>query len=323
MRILITGGTGFVGSHLANALVTQGHEVHILGRNFKASNPMAIPLKVDLRERSAVVAACAGMDAVYHAGALSAPWGQREDFFRINVDATRYVLEGCRAHSVSRIIYVSSPSVVFDGRDQVSLTECAPYATHFLSTYSLTKKLGEDLVASAAAQGLPAIILRPKAIFGPGDRSLLPRLVEVARRGRLPQIGDGTNLVDLTFIDNVVHALLLALKTDSALGKIYHITNDEHVPLWTVIRRLLERLGLPSRLRILPVSVAMTAARLMEWRAHLTGAEPPMTRYSTAILARTQTYNIEAAHRDLGYAPLVSVGDGIERTLASLQPAMS
>lgn len=297
--------------------------VHLLGRNFQASHPMAIPVKADLRERSAVVAACAGMDAVYHVGALSAPWGRREEFFRTNVDGTRHVLEGCRAHSVSRLIYVSSPSVVFDGRDQVGLTESAPYPTHFLSTYSLTKKLGEDLVTSAVAQGLPAVILRPKAIFGPGDRSLLPRLVEVARQRRLPQIGDGTNLVDLTFIDNVVHALLLALKADSALGKTYHITNDEHVPLWTVIRRLLEKLGLPSRLRTLPVSVAMTAARLMEWRAHLTGTEPPLTRYSTAILARTQTYDIRLARRDLGYAPIVSVDDGIRRTLASLQSASS
>lgn len=322
MRILITGGTGFVGSHLADALLAQGHEVHLLGRNFQASHPQSVPVKADLGDRPAVVDACMGMDAVYHVGALSAPWGRREDFFRTNVDGTRYVLEGCRRHSVSRLIYVSSPSVVFDGRDQVCITESAPYPAHFLSTYSLTKKLGEDLVAAAAGQGQPAIILRPKAIFGPGDRSLLPRLLEVARRGRLPQIGDGANLVDLTFIDNVVQALLLALKSTAALGKTYHITNDEHVPLWSVIRRLLERLGLPTRLKTVPVDVAMAAAQLMEWQASLTGTEPLLTRYTTAILARTQTYDIRAAQRDLGYTPIVTIDEGLERTLASLKPGM-
>ena len=244
------------------------------------------------------------------------------DHTRIQDLEIRALLQGILAVARQHQLWVVSDEayehVIFDGRDQDGITESAPYPAHFLSVYSLTKKLGEDIVLEAAAKGLPAIIVRPKAIFGPGDRSLLPRLIEVARRGRLPQVGDGTNLVDLTYVDNVVHALILALESVSAVGKIYHITNGEHVALWPTIRRLLEKLGLPSRLRVVPVNLAMAAATMMEWSAMLTGIEPLLTRYTTAILARTQTYDIAAARRDLGYVPLVSVSEGIERTLASL-----
>ncbi len=226
------------------------------------------------------------------------------------------MLDGCRKHGVCRLIYVSSPSVVFDGRDQHNAPENVPYPRRFSSVYSLTKKLGEDMVN---ASGLETVILRPKAIFGPGDSTLLPRLIEAARQKRLPQIGDGHNLVDLTYVENVVHALLLALDAQAAAGKTYTITNDEHVSLWEVIREVLRRLDLPANLRRVPLSVALAAASLMEMRAALTGKEPLLTRYSALILARTQTYDIGAAKRDLGYVPQVSVAEGIEHTLESLR----
>ncbi|HEY0606163.1 MAG TPA: NAD-dependent epimerase/dehydratase family protein [Herpetosiphonaceae bacterium] len=321
MKILVTGGTGFLGRHLARSLLLRGQRVHLLGRNFTHSADLlslgAQPVSVDLRNRQATIAACAGMDAVFHVGALSAPWGRRADFFAINVDGTAHVIAGCRQHGVGRLIYVSSPSVVFDGRDHWNLSESAPYPRRFASIYSLTKKLGEDLVNQAAA-ALPSVILRPKAIFGPGDTSLLPRLIEAARRGRLPQIGDGRNLVDLTYVDNVVHALLLALDSPAAIGRTYTITNSEHPPLWDVIRQVLQHQGLSTQLRRVPLNVALLAAAIMETRAAITGHEPLLTRYSAAILARTQTYTISAAQRDLDYAPQVSVAEGIARTLAAL-----
>ena len=320
MKILITGGTGFLGQHLARALLGQGHRVQLLGRDIARVGELiaagALPVAADLRDRAAVIAACAGVVAVYHVGALSAQWGRRADFFAINVDGTAAVLEGCRSHGVRRLIYVSSPSVVFDGRDHRDLTEDAPYPRHFASVYSLTKKLGEDLVN--AAGWCESVIVRPKAIFGPGDRALLPRLIAAARQGRLPQIGAGRNLVDLTYVENVADALVLALDAEAATGKTYMITNDEHVLLWDVIRSVLRRLGIPANLRRVPLAAALVAAGLMECRAALTGREPLLTRYSAAILGRTQTYDISAARRDLGYTPRISVAAGIERTLAAL-----
>jgi nucleoside-diphosphate-sugar epimerase len=319
MKILVTGGTGFLGGHLARRLLAGGHAVHLMGRGFDESRALiaagALPAAVDLRDRPAVIAACAGMEAVFHAGALSAPWGKRADFFGVNVAGTAAVVEGCRQGRVGRLIHVSSPSVIFDGGSHIDAAEDRPYPRRFTSDYALTKKIGEDLVN---ASGLPAVILRPKAIFGPGDRAILPRLIAAARAGRLPQIGPGRNRVDLTYVDNVVQALVLALESGAAAGRTYTITNDEHVLLWDLIKSILRRLGLADRLHPIATPLMLAAAALMEARAALTGREPLLTRYSVAILARTQTYDISAARRDLGYRPIVSVAEGVERTLAAL-----
>lgn len=303
-------------------LLARGDRVRLLGRSFAAAGEQieagAVPLAVDLRDEVGVRRACAGVEVVYHAGALSAAWGNRTDFFTTNVGGTRAVIAGCREYGARRLIYVSSPSVVFNGKDQHNVSEAVPYPRRFASVYSLTKKLGEELVRQAAGE-METVILRPKAIFGPGDRTLLPQLIAAARQGRLPQIGSGENLVDLTYVENVSHALLLACDAANAVGGTYTITNDEHVPLWQVIRHVLKELGLPSRLRHLPLPVVLSAATLMEARAVLTREPPLLTRYSAAILARTQTYDISAAKRDLAYAPLLSVEEGIRRTLRALK----
>jgi nucleoside-diphosphate-sugar epimerase len=321
MLILVTGATGFVGRRLVTTLLDQGHRVRALGRNPDVCAALvargAEVVRADLRDESAVVAACDGIEGVCHAGALSAPWGKRADFHAINVRGTAHVLTGCRRHRVGRLVYVSSPSVVFDGSPHHDLTEDAPYPRRLMSVYSWTKRQGEELVRAAGREGLVAVILRPKAIFGPGDTALLPRLLRAAERGRLPQIGDGQNRVDLTYVDNVVHSLVLALSARAAAGRIYTITNGEHVLLWALIRDVLRRLGYPDRLRRLPYPVVYALAAGLELKATLLGGEPLLTRYTTAILARTQTYDITAARRDLGYAPLVSIADGVERTLAA------
>ncbi len=320
MKVLVTGGTGFLGRYVARALHQRGDQVSLLGRNFSAAPDLlaqgARPVRADLRDAAAVSQACAEMDAVCHCGALSAPWGQRADFLAINAGGTQSVIDGCRKHRVRRLVYISSPSVVFDGRDHHNLAESAPYPDRFTSIYALTKKLGEDFVR--AASDVPSVILRPKALFGPGDQSLLPRLTAAARTGRLPQIGDGCNLVDLTYIENAAEAAVLALTVPAAVGKTYTITNGEHARLWEVIRQVLQRLNISTPKRVLPVRLAWSAALLMEAAAALTGREPLLTRYSVLILARTQTYDITAAQRDLGYQPRHSLAQGIEKTLASL-----
>lgn len=323
MTVLITGGTGPLGRQLAAALLARGTQVRLLGRSFRDCAGLlaagAEPLALDLRDQDAVVAACANTRLVYHAGALSAPWGRRADFVAVNIGGTAAIVAGCLKHGATRLVYVSSPSVVFDGRDQQMLTEAAPYPRRFASLYSWSKKRGEDLVNAAAQHGLETVIVRPKAIFGPNDQALLPRLVAAARSGRLPLVGDGRNLVDLTYIDNVVAALLLAGLSPAACGKTYTITNGEPVALWGVVRELLRRLGLNDQLRRVPLGAALTLATLMEARATFSGREPLLTRYSVLLLARTQTYSIAAARRDLGYEPGVSLRSGIEYTLASLQ----
>ena len=196
------------------------------------------------------------------------------------------------------------------------------YPRRFTSIYALTKSWVRIVSECASATGLATVILRPKAIFGPGDQALLPRLIAAARQQRLPQIGDGRNLVDLTYVENVVDALLLASSASNAVGKTCTITNGEHAPLWEIIRDVLQRLGLSEQLRAIPLTAALLGvASLLEAQAALTGREPLLTRYSVLILARTQTYDISAAQRDLGYTPRISLADGITRTLASLKEA--
>jgi 2-alkyl-3-oxoalkanoate reductase len=327
MKILVTGGTGFLGRYLTAQLLDRGHEVDIMGRDFAPVQDLVArgvkPVGADLRDHGAVHAACAGKEAVFHVGAKSEPWGKCADFHAINAGGTAAVVEGCRMYDVRRLIYVSSPSVVFDGKDQIDATEKVLYPRRFTSVYALTKKLGEDAVNAARGE-METVIIRPKAIFGPGDRALLPRLIAAARRGRLPQIGDGKNLVDLTYVENVAQALVLALESPAAIGNTYTITNDEHPALWDLIREALRHLHLSTQLRQIPLGMAMAAASTMEAIAAVTGwagaagREPTLTRYSALILARTQTYDITAAKRDLGYTPHVSLAKGITCTLDAL-----
>jgi nucleoside-diphosphate-sugar epimerase len=318
-HVLVTGATGFLGGRLARNLAAEGCTVRGLGRNPAALEELSRrgieTRQADLRDRDAIAAACAGIDVVVHVGALSAPWGRRSDFFDINVSGTEHVIGGCLRHGVSRLVHVSSPSVIFDGKDVVDGTEDAPFPRRFLSLYSLTKKLAEDAVRGAA--DLETVIIRPKAIFGPGDTALLPRLLAAGRAGRLPQIGDGTNLVDLTYVDNVVHALRLAVAQPDAANRTFTITNGQPVVLWDVIRRMLAAAGCSIGRRI-PYRVAYAAAALMEARARFTGTEPLLTRYSVAILARTQTYSIDAARRWLRYEPVVTMEDALDRTVSAL-----
>lgn len=320
MRVLVTGATGFLGRYVVRRLLADGDTVWALGRNWADSADLvqagALPIQADLRDRAAVIAACARADAVIHAGALSAPWGRWADFQAINVGGTRNVLAGCQTHAVSRLVYVSSPSVVFSGHDHRNMTEDAPYPAVPASLYSASKRDAEIIIR---ASSVPAVIVRPKALFGPGDTALLPRVVRAAQAGRLPQIGDGCNEVDLTYVDNVAHALALALRAPAAIGNTYHITNDAHPRLWDVVRQVLRDLGVTSRLRRRPLAMMLLAARALETVAMLSGREPLLTTYTVRILARTQTYDISAAKRDLGYAPIVLLDDAIARTVANFQ----
>lgn len=326
--ILVTGATGFVGVRLVEELLRRGERVRAFGRNRSVLNTLEVAgaeaVSGDLRDAKAVCQACRGVGTVYHVGALSSPWGDVREFETVNVGGTRNVLDGCRAGNVGRLVYVSSPSVTFDGSDCVRQTESAPYPHRFVSHYSRTKKEGEDLI-NAARGDFETVIIRPKAVFGPGDTSLLPRLLRAARAKRLPQIGPGDNRIDLTYVDNVVHGLILAGESSQAVGDTYTITNGDlgaEAPcLWGVIGHVLASLRLPKIRRVLPLSMALMLAGGAEAVAGMTGREPFLTRYSALILARTQTYDISAARNDLGYAPVISFAEGLERTIAAFRDA--
>ncbi len=323
MQVCITGGTGFVGAHLAHALLHAGHDVTIQGRNAARAAPLVAAgarfVPADIADTTALRRACAGAEVVYHAAALSAAWGAPGAFWHSNVRGTAAVLAACAAAGVRRLVYVSSPGVLFDGRDQYAVTEAAPYAVRHLSPYTASKQQAEQLVRAVDPRRLEWVVVRPKAVFGVGDAALLPTLVAAARRGRLPRVGDGNNRVDLTYAANVVDALLLAAHAPAAVGNIYHITNDEHPRLWDVIGQVLAGLHIAHTPRPLAVSAALLLARAMEAHARRTGGTPLLTRYSVLLLARTQTYDITAARCDLGYVPRVPLHAALEHTMRVLQ----
>lgn len=320
-RVLVTGATGFLGGHVVRALLERGVQVRAMGRSLKPGMALASEgadfCPVDLRDRPATMAACRGVTAVVHAGALSSAWGKYKDFYDINVTGTENVLAGCREHGVARIVYISSPSVMSRHESQVGLDESYPLPERFVSDYSETKALAEKAVRKAQAEGIDTVILRPKAIYGPGDTAIFPRITEAVSRGRFPILGAGDTVTNITHVDDVVQAVLLALESDKAPGKVYVITGDEDVNLLDAVRRISDEMGYPPLRRKIPVARAMRIGGLIEdaWRLLRLGGEPPLTRYKVSIMGYSQTYDIGAARRDLGYEPKVTWQEGVDRFL--------
>ena len=322
--VLVTGATGFLGGHLVRTLLARGTPVRALGRNLEQGLALQAAgadfRPVDLRDGPGMLAACAGACGVIHSGALSSAWGRYRDFHDINVTGTENVIAGCLAHGVQRLVHVSSPSVMSRHSEQRDLDESHPLPETFVSMYSETKALAEAGVRLAQEAGLETVILRPKAIYGPGDRALFPRIILALKKARLPIIGDGVTMTNITHVRDVVQACLLAMERDAAAGNTYLVTGGEAVNLWEVIALIAERLGHPEPTRKVPVKKALRLGAVLEalWRVLPLPGEPPLTRYKASVLGYSQTYDISAARRDLGYEPQVQWEDGIEEFLAGL-----
>ena len=321
MKVAVTGATGFLGGHVAKALFELGVEVVALGR--QPDKLGAMPMKTvqcEITDFETLRTAFRGCNAVVHAAALSSPWGQRAAFWQSNVIGSRMVSQACQLEGIARLVYISSPAVVFDDCDAINLPDNAPYPRRFSSHYAATKCVAEQNLRSSQT---PCVILRPKAIYGVGDTSLLPRIIKAARAGRLPQIGTGNNLIELTHVSDATRAVLLALEMpliDHAVP--YTITGFERVQLWNVIGRVLEGFNISSSLPVISLSVALGIARTLETIALITQREPRLTRYTAQILARTQTYDTTRATLDLGYRAQVKLEDSLEQTIAAMKGVM-
>jgi len=323
MRILVTGASGFVGGHVAARLDAQGHEIIATGRNPAKLN--RLPLVRGRRQcadlsRDVLAGILEGCEAVIHCAALAAPWGAREDFLRHNVEATGRLLEASlRTGSVKRFVHISSPSIYFQPRDQLNLTEEFSPPARWPTHYGESKWLSECKVRQPQYRKMGPIILRPRAVYGPGDNAIAPRLLAVARRGTFPLVSGGASLVDVSYIDNVVDAVVLALQAPAALeGRAFNITNGEPIPVSQLVRGLFASLKLDVKYRSLPRALAMTLAGIAESIARIRPGqpEPRLTRYGLGLLSYSQTLSIDAARRDLAYAPKVSTHSGLERYAA-------
>ncbi|MEL7267517.1 MAG: NAD-dependent epimerase/dehydratase family protein, partial [Planctomycetota bacterium] len=324
-KFVVTGASGFIGSHLAKLLADAGHDVVAMGRNAYRVPIRNANLKfhrVDLA--SAPIESLAswmrGCDVVFHAAAFSAPWGDPNTFDRCNVTATENVLQSCDAASVRRLVHVSSSAVQFDGKDRVNIDESHPMPASPKNDYVRTKQIAEAVVRNHQSKTLETIVIRARAVFGAGDNSLLPRILSAADRGTLIAMADDRVLSDLTYIDNFLFALLLAIQNGQS-GDAFTITNDEPVALWPFVRDILARTGRRSNLFRPGRHLCMLLASLIEFNHRVlqrTG-EPTLTRYSVGLLSRTSTFDINRAKTQLGYRPLVSMPTAVDRTLDAMQ----
>jgi len=325
MKAMVTGGAGFLGSHLVERLKKDGHFVRAVdlpGADFSGLQKQGVEIiSGDLRDAGLVDRACAGMELVFHVAALASPWAPRELFWSINVTATDNVISACKMNRVRRLVHVSSPSAVFDGKEHFMADESLPYPKKFLSHYSETKAVSEQHVLAANGPDLETVVIRPHAIWGPGDRHLLPRVIARAKAGKMFQVGDGENLVSNLYVENAVDALLLAAGAKAAAGKAYFITDAEPVKIWELVRRILSELGVPGPRGVIPFWAAYSLAAVQElvWKLFQLEGEPNITRYTVSELAKNHTYSIEAAKKDLGYVPRVSAQEGLAKTLAWLR----
>jgi nucleoside-diphosphate-sugar epimerase len=307
VKILVTGASGFVGGAFMRRFAARP-DVTLFGVARRAA-PLDNYRCVDLSTPFDLDYA---PDVVIHAAALASPWARRRDYERHNVEATRNVIAFCEARGRPRLLYLSSGSVFYRDQHQYDLTERSPIGPVFVNDYAATKYAGEQLVQRYAGE---SVILRPRAVFGPGDTVLFPRILAAARRNRLPLlIAPGAPARgDLIYIDSLCDYLLAAATRPTAAGA-YNLTNAQPVVIQDFLIAALERLGLPPPRRRIRVSTAMRLAAWSEflYRAlHLPG-EPAVTRFGVGVLAWSKTFDVSLALRDFG-APSVSVQEGLER----------
>jgi nucleoside-diphosphate-sugar epimerase len=328
MHALVTGAGGFLGQYIVGALLARGNRVRGLARGeYPQLTAHGVEmLRGDVADAATIRGACQGVDCVFHVASRIGIWGPWREYYQTNVVGTHLVIAGCREAGVRRLVFTSSPSVTFDGRDQCGVNESAPYPKRWLAHYPHSKALAEQAVLAAnGVDGMQTCALRPHLIWGPGDPHLVARLIARAKTGRLRRVGDGANLVDIAYVENAAEAHLQAADAmatgspaadeTSPAGKAYFISQGEPVNCWQWIDELLALADLPPVSKSLSLRQARAIGRACEiaWRVARLRGEPPMTRFLANQLATSHWFDIDAARHDFSYTPRVSTAEGMQR----------
>lgn len=325
MKALVTGGGGFLGRYIVEQLIAQGDEVTIFARGSypEVEAAGATVVRGDLVDFTAVNRACANQEIVYHVASKAGYWGKWDDFYSTNVTGTENVIKACRENGINKLVYTSTPSVVAGQHARQGVDETAPYPETYASYYPHTKSIAEKMVRKANSPELRTVSLRPHIIFGPRDTQIIPRLVERGRTGKLIQVGDGSNKVDLTYVEDAARAHLLAAKAledpnSPVAGSVYFISQDDPQNLWGFVNMLFERLGIPTIKRKLPAGVARTLGSVIEtvYRTFNLKGEPRLTRFLAEEMATDHYYNISKAKNELGYQPQFTMDEAVDLTVA-------
>lgn len=327
MKALVTGGGGFLGKAIVKMLLERGYQVASYSRN---SYPELTGLGVeqtqgDLTDLGPLIRAAEGCELIFHVAAKAGIWGLYDDFYQPNVVGTKNVIQVCRKLQIERLIYTSSPSVVFDGKDMEGIDESVSYPDHFLSFYPQTKAEAEQAVLAANDSSLATVALRPHLIWGPEDNHLVPRILTQGRAGALRRIGTRPCLVDTVYIDNAAEAHVMAAEKLSSgsvvAGKSYFIANGEPLPLWEMVNKILAAGGIPPVKKTISPRLAYFIGAVLEniYRLFKLSGEPRMTRFVAKELSTAHWFDLAAAKQDFGYRPQVSIEEGLSRLRTWLQ----
>jgi nucleoside-diphosphate-sugar epimerase len=323
VKVLVTGATGFLGGHLVDECARRGDQIRVLVRPGSDRNQLDTVAGLeyavgDLSEPATLPAAVHDVDVVLHSAGLVRDFGATEQFRTANLVASENLVTAACAAGVARFVYVSSPSVVMTGRDQRDIDERTPYPRRFLNQYSASKAATEQMVLARHSPQFVTCAVRPRGIWGPRDRhGFLPRILSRLSRGTMPDLsGPDPVYASLCYCVNAARACRLAAESapERIGGRSYFVADAEQSDVWALIRRVAEMFALPPPARRIPAPLRDTAATLLDavWRLPLLAdREPPVSRYTIALLTRTGTYNTGAARRDLGYAPVVDQETGL------------
>ncbi|MGX9461564.1 2-alkyl-3-oxoalkanoate reductase [Shewanella sp. A14] len=325
-KVFVTGAGGFLGLAIGQRLLAAGIEVVGFARG---AYPTLVEQGVDMRQGDisdydSVKQAIQGCDLVFHVASKAGVWGSKQSYYSPNVDGANNIINACKALNIQKLIYTSTPSVTFSGRDENGIDESAPYAEAYLNYYGESKAIAEQLVLTANSTSLQTTALRPHLIWGPNDPHLVPRVIERARAGRLKLVGNEDKLVDTIYVDNAAYAHILAavdLVTNAkCAGKAYFLSNDQPITMADMLNRILACVDLPPVTKRVPASVAYTAGVMLEtlYGVLNKSQEPIMTRFVARQLSTSHYFDISAAKQDLGYQPLVSIEQGMQKLKVSL-----
>ncbi len=324
MKALVTGGGGFLARYMVEKLRDKDWEVRSISRS-KYPELEAIDVECvqgDIRNPDDVDKACEGCDIVFHVAALAGLCGKYDDFYSINVTGTENVINACRKHKIPKLVYTSSPSVVFPMGDLEGVDESQPYPDEYFAHYPKTKAMAEKKVLAANNDSLATCSLRPHLIWGPRDNHILPLIMDRASSGKLIKIGEGKNLVDMCYVENGADAHLQAaehLEPGSAVaGKAYFITDGKPVNLWDWVADFLERMDLPPVKKQVSEKTALRIATVLE-AVHKTLpflGEPKLTKFAAGNFATSHYFDISAARSDFMYDPKIDNEEGLNRTIA-------
>lgn len=319
MKNLVTGATGFIGSHIAQRLVKEGEEVIALVRktsNIEFLSSLGVKFAYgDINDLESLKAPMQGVDTVYHSAALADEWISPEEARRVNVDGTRNLLDVARASGVKRFVFVSSLAVL-GMRDHHGTSADAPYHKTG-DSYIDTKIDSEELAINYYKKyGFPVTVVRPGFVFGPRDNKLIPRLSDRLDKKQFMFIGSGKNKINMVYIENLIDAIILAGRSEKAIGQKYNVTNDSGMTIEGLISQIVDIWKFEKPTKHIPKFVAYLVCNILTAIARLTKAkEPPyITKTRIKFLSLNLDFDITKTKRDLGYSPRISMAEGLKRT---------